>query len=382
MRNRREFLQGMAQTAGAIALGSIRSDRAAVFGRGIRQSATRTDTQNEGDLGNGTRREVRINGKRVKTVDVHCHCTVDVRDIVKGTILERAGGGGGGSLDNAVGPRRLQVMDAQGIDVEVLSINAFWYAAEEDLARKLIDYQNHKLADMCAAYPGRFFAFASVALQFPELAAQQLEDGMKHQGLRGAAIGESVEGEELSARKFDPFWAKAEELDAMIFLHPQSSEETTGIAKRVRGPGALGNVIGNPLESTIALSHLIFDGTMDRFPKLKLCTAHGGGFLPSYVDRMDHGCTVVPSSCKGLELKHKPSEYIRELYFDSLVFTGEGLRHLVANTQASHIMIGTDYPFPWVTDPVGHVLGTPTLSVSDKVAILGGNACSLLKIPA
>ena len=326
------------------------------------------------------RRTVTIAGKRIKTVDVHAHCNVNVSAIVKGTALERSGGGP--NVKDDLGGDRLATMDQQGIDVEALSINAFWYAADQDLARKLIDYQNQKLADMCAQYPGRFVAFSSVALQFPELAAQQMEEAIKHLGLRGAAIGENVNGEELSSRRLDPFWAKAQELDALVFLHPQASAEATGIANRVKGPGALSNVIGNPLESSIALSHLIFDGTLDRFPNLKICTAHGGGFLPSYVDRMDHGCTVVPGDCKNLALQMKPSEYIRKMYFDSLVFTGEGLRHLVANSAPTHIMVGTDYPFPWVTDPVDHVLGTPTLSAADQVAILGGNACKLLNIPA
>jgi aminocarboxymuconate-semialdehyde decarboxylase len=367
MSNRRSFIRSLAAAStGVFAF----ADNLSTLGSPLPQAPAATSK----------RREVAVNGKRVKTVDIHAHCNVDVSEIVKGTILEGAGGGGGGR-NNDLGGDRLKVMDEQGIDVEALSINAFWYAADQDLARKLIDAQNRKLAELSAAYPGRFVGFTSVALQFPELAAQQMEDGIKSLGLRGAAIGENVNGEELSSPRFDPFWAKAQELDALVFLHPQSSAEATGITSRVKGSGALSNVIGNPLESTIALSHLIFDGTFDRFPSLKICTAHGGGFLPSYVDRMDHGCAVVPGDCKGLALKMKPSEYVRKMYFDSLVFTGEGLRHLVANTQTSHIMVGTDYPFPWVTDPVGHVLSTPTLSDTDRIAILGANACKLLNIP-
>ena len=119
-----------------------------------------------------------------------------------------------------LGNVRLEKMDEMGIDVQAVSINPFWYAADRDLATRLIDLQNHKLAEMCAAHPDRFVAFASVALQFPDLAAKQLEDAMKL-GLRGAAIGGNVEGEELSLPKYDPFWAKAEELQAPIFMHPQ-----------------------------------------------------------------------------------------------------------------------------------------------------------------
>src|SRR5262249_11474208 len=134
--------------------------------------------------------------------------------------------------------------------------------------------------------------FATVALQFPELAAEQLEHGIKALGLRGAGIAAFVEGEELSSRKFDPFWAKAEELQALVFIHPIQSPRTTGAGKRLQASGALGNVIGNPLETTIALSHLIFEGTLDRYPNLKICASHGGGYLPSYAARMDHGCSV------------------------------------------------------------------------------------------
>jgi len=121
----------------------------------------------------------------------------------------------------------------------------------------LIDLQNDKLAEICAAQPDRFVPLASVALQHPDLAAQQLEDARKKYNMRGAAIGCSVEGAELSDPKFDPFWAKAQELQMLLFMHPQNSDRATGITNRVRGPGVLGNVIGNPLETTIALSHLI-----------------------------------------------------------------------------------------------------------------------------
>jgi aminocarboxymuconate-semialdehyde decarboxylase len=138
-------------------------------------------------------------------------------------------------------------------------------------------------------------------------------------------------------------------------------------------------VIGNPLETTIALSHLIFEGTLDRFPRLRLAAAHAGGYLPSYVGRSDRGCFAFPEYCTG-ENQRLPSEYLRALYFDSMVFTGEGLRHLVAEVGASQIMIGTDDPFPWTTTPVDHVLDAPGLTDADREAILGGNAARLLNL--
>jgi aminocarboxymuconate-semialdehyde decarboxylase len=331
-----------------------------------------------------SRRQVSVGGKRIKTIDIHCHCVVpEIADLLKGTRLEaRALGTIKSPTNNPPMEQRLAAMDAQGIDVEAMSINAFWYSADRDLARRLIDLQNEKLAQMCKAAPDRFVGFAAVALQFPELAAEQLEQGIKQHGLRGAAIGCTVEGKELSDPMFDPFWAKAEELQALVFMHPQNSDEVTGIAKRVQGfNGALPNVIGNPLETTIALSHMIFEGTFDRFPRLRVAAAHGGGYLPSYVDRSDNGCETL-KQCKGPYPKKKPSEYFKQIYVDSLVFSPEALRHLVAVTGASQIMIGTDYGFPWVKNPVDHVLSTLGLSDDDKVAILGGTAAKLLKIDA
>src|SRR5580698_8393955 len=356
MPHRRGFLKAVAGAAGIVAA-----------------SCSLLDAQQTGER---RRRTLTLGGRRVKTVDVHAHCVVP-----EALALMRMPAGSSASWDNpqlVIGPDRLRVMDEQGIDVEALSINPFWYAAEHDLASQIIQLQNEKLAALCAAYPGRFVAFATVALQHPEMAAQQLEDGKKL-GLRGAAIGGHVNGEELSAPRFDPFWAKAEELGSLIFIHPQGIPE---LQKRFQGNGYLGNVIGNPLETTIALSHLIFDGTLDRFPGLKICAAHGGGYLPSYAARMDYGCSVFTEQCKGPTLKKRPSEYLKQLYFDSIVFTSEGLRHLVAECGASQVVIGTDYAVPWVKDPVDHVLDTPSLSDGDRIAILGGNAAKLLKIEA
>jgi aminocarboxymuconate-semialdehyde decarboxylase len=333
----------------------------------------------------GKRREVTVGGKRVRTVDVHAHCSVpDVLDLVKGTAMEKLLLGQlKGNLGFPVAEARLADMDKEGMDVQALSINAFWYGAEPDLARRIFDIQAQKLAEWCKAFPGRFVAYAPVSLQHPEIAAEQLERGVKQFGLIGAGIAPTCAGEEIAAAKFDPFWKKAEELQALVFIHPSTGgQDTMGIAKRVHGSGALGNVIGNPLETSIALAHLIFQGTLDKFPNLKICAAHGGGYLPSYAARMDHGCSVFPAQCKGPTLKKKPSEYLKQLYFDSLVFTPQALRHLVAEHGASQIVIGTDYAVPWVKAPIDHVLNTPGLADEERIAILGGNAAKLLKLPA
>jgi aminocarboxymuconate-semialdehyde decarboxylase len=271
---------------------------------------------------------------------------------------------------------RIRAMDEQGIDVEALSINPFWYEADRDLAAEIIRIQNEKLAEVSASQPDRFVAFATVALQHPDLAVEQLQDGIKKYGLRGVSSGCRVNGEELADPRFHPFWAKVEEMGVLVFIHPQG---TPDLRRRLQGSGVLENVIGNPLDTTIALSHLIFEGTLDRFPGLKICAAHGGGYLPSYAARSDAGIVTFPDRYT-VPLKKKPTEYLRQLYFDSLIFSPEALRHLIAETGPSQIMMGTDYPFPWTSTAVDHILATPDLTDDERVAILGGTAAQLLGI--
>jgi aminocarboxymuconate-semialdehyde decarboxylase len=317
------------------------------------------------------RREVVVNGNHVRTVDVHAHCHVPEANALMGLKAPPQ------SL--VISPERIRAMDDQGIDIEALSINPiFWYKADPDVAGQVVKLQNEKLAEICTAQPDRFVGLASVALQHPDLAAEQLEYAVQQLGLRGALIGGSVNGEELSDPKFHPFWAKAEQLGVLIFIHPQGTAELN-TSSRLKGNGVLDNVIGNPLETTIALSHLIFEGTLDAYPGLKICAAHAGGYLPSYAARSDQGCVTFPARCTKT-LKKKPSEYLRQLYYDSMVFTPEGLRHLVAEVGASQIVLGTDYPFPWTKTAVDHILTTPGLSDAERVAILGETAEKLLAI--
>jgi aminocarboxymuconate-semialdehyde decarboxylase len=322
----------------------------------------------------GRRRQVTVGGRRVKTIDVHAHCVVPKALDLLGFKLEDQRG----PNIEEVGAIRLRAMDEQGIDVEALSINPNWYKAERDLVTEVIRIQNDTLAELCATHPDRFVAYASVALQYPDLAVQQLEHGVKKLGLRGAAVGGSVAGTEFSDPKFHPFWAKCEELGVLVFIHPQSTPE---LNKRFKGNGWLSNVIGNPLDTTIALSHLIFEGTLDRFPGLKICAAHGGGFLPSYAPRSDNGCRVAPEECNpAVKLKKKPTEYLRQMYFDSLIFTSEALRHLAAEVGSSQIVIGTDHPIPWQSESVDHILNAPGFTDDERRAMLGETAAKLLGI--
>jgi predicted TIM-barrel fold metal-dependent hydrolase len=359
MTTRRSFLKG----AGAASV--------AFCGCGMRDAHAETS---------GRQLPVMVGNKRVKTIDVHAHClfreAVNLMGDDAGSVSVPVNGA---DNQHIVVAERLRQMDAMAIDMEVLSINPFWYRKDRDTATAIVTMQNEKLAELCAAHPDRFAAFASLALQFPDLAAQQLEHAVKTLGLRGAQIGGSVAGEEFSNPKFHPVWAKAEELGAALFIHPQSTPELT---RRFKGNGWLSNTIGNPLDTTIALQHLIFEGTLDRFPDLKVLAAHGGGYLGSYAARSDHACFVAPpGGCNpDITLKKPPTEYLRQLYFDALVFTPEALRHLVAQVGASQVMLGSDHPFVWEPHPVDHVFATTTLSDDEKVAILGGNAARLLGI--
>jgi predicted TIM-barrel fold metal-dependent hydrolase len=326
----------------------------------------------------GRRLPVKVKGKRIKTIDVHSHCLFHESLALMGdeasNVIPKTKGAEEHFIANAI-ENRLKGMDAMAIDMEVLSINPSWYRKDRDIAAQIVKINNEKLAEVCASRPDRFAAFASLSLQYPDLAVQQLETAVKKQGLKGAAIGGSVLGEDFSSERFHPVWAKAEELGAVLFIHPQS---TPPLAARFKGNGWLANTIGNPLDTTIALQHLIFEGTLDKYPGLKIIAAHGGGYLPSYAPRSDHACFVSPQNCNpDIKLKKKPTEYLNQLYFDALVFTPEALRHLVAQVGASQIVLGTDHPIPWEEHPVDHVFATTTLSDKDKAAILGGNAARL-----
>lgn len=336
----------------------------------------------------GKRRQVTVGGRRVRTIDIHAHCYVDVQDFVKGHPEAQAPNGGPPAFNGPfLSPTkdveaRLRHMDEHGIDIQAVSLApAYNYWAERDLAVEIVTRQNQQIAALCAAHPDRFVGLGALSLQHPDLAVSQMSHGVKELGFRGFEIGGSVNGDDLSHPKFNPVWAMAEELGILLLLHPATFAE--GL-KRFQGNGFLPNVVGNPLETTVAFTHLIFDGTLDRYPGLKICGSHGGGYLPSYLGRTDH-CAELSNRCKPVK-KH-PSEYFKgQLYCDSIVFTAEGMRHLVAEVGAGHVLFGTDFPFdvidPFMGDPreVDSVLGLHSLSEADQRAILGETAAKLLGI--
>ena len=325
---------------------------------------------------------VTVAGKRVKTIDVHSHCHFHEAGALLGADAPKIQIPPVNGAEEAfiTVEKRIAAMDSQAIDMEVLSVNPFWYNKDRDLAEKIVKIQNEKLAELCASKPDRFAAYASLTLQAPDLAVQELETAVKKQGLKGAAIGDRVGDLEFSDPKLHPVWAKAEELGVPLFIHPQAQPE---LSKRLAGNGWLSNAIGNPLGTTIALSHLIFEGTFDRFPGLKVIAAHGGGYLGSYADRSDHACLVGPKGCNpDIKLKKKPTEYLKQIYFDSLVFEPEAIRHLVAQVGASQVVLGSDYPYAWEMHPVDPIFATASLSDDQKADILGRTAAKLFNVEA
>ena len=334
--------------------------------------------------------------RKFLTVDVHCHVlTAEVERLVAGCPEKQAEGAAQLHMYGAESVEynrtlfadlmpqltdvneRLRRMDAMGVDMQVISPspNQYYYWADIDLAKQIVATQNEHIASVCAAHPDRLRGLGNVALQHAELSVQQLTDCVGKFGLRGVEISSAVNGLDLSDARFERFWAKAEELDCLVFIHPLG----TSLGERVNRH-YLGNIIGQPIETTIALSHLIFGGVLDRYPELKICAAHGGGYLASYIGRSDHGFAVRPEAGK---IKHKPSEYLKHIYFDSLVYTPEALRHLIAEFGVAQVMLGTDYPFDMgAYEPEKLISAVPGLSEKDREQILGGNAARLLGIDA
>jgi aminocarboxymuconate-semialdehyde decarboxylase len=230
---------------------------------------------------------------------------------------------------------------------------------------------NEHVAEVCALRPDRLVGLGGVSLQFPELAASQLRSAMTTLGLRGAEISTRAGDLELDDPRLDPFWQAAQDLGAVLFIHPPGNTLSGRLARYY-----LINLIGNPLDTTIALTHLIFGGVLERFPRLKIVAAHGGGYLPSYFSRTEHGHAVRPEL---QTIPRPPREYLRQIWIDNLVFNPENLAHLVSVMGASRIVLGTDYPFDMGQEnPVDLVEAVAGLTDEQAAQIKGGNAVELL----
>ena len=269
---------------------------------------------------------------------------------------------------------RLADMDRLGIETQVLSPSPtqYHYWADASTAAYIVELQNRRLEEICAVRPDRFLALGAVAMQHPELAVEQL-DNLMARGFKGVEISTRIDGRDLSDAAFEPFWRSAAAREAVIFIHPLGSSLGGRIA-----PFYLSNVIGQPIETTIALSCLIFSGVFDRHPRLKICAAHGGGYLPGYIGRSNHAHQVRPEAAT---CRRRPSEYLRGIWFDTVVHDPAVLGHLIEAVGASQVVLGTDYPFDMGEYRVAELLASiPNLDEAGRDAIVSGNARRLLGI--
>jgi len=273
---------------------------------------------------------------------------------------------------------RLKDMDRMGIDVQAIcpAPQQTYYWTEPDVGREMSRMVNERLAQIVAQWPERFVALGTVPLQDVQIAVQELERGVKQLGLRGVEINPSVNGMELTDPRLDldAFFAKAQELDVVIFMHPIGFTQGERLVDHY-----FNNLIGNPLETTVAASHLIFDGVIDRHPRLKIVLPHAGGYLGHYWARMDHGWRARPDT--KTVIKKKPTTYLEKFYFDTITFDTQMLRHLIDRWGPDHVLLGTDYPFDMgEEDPVGLISRVPGLKPAEREAIMGGTAARLLKL--
>lgn len=268
---------------------------------------------------------------------------------------------------------RLAELDAMGIDIQVVmpSPGQCYHQLAPEPAITAARLVNEGMAAFCAHRPDRLIPFGTVALQAPDAGVAELEHCAGILGFKGVQVLTNVGGAELSDPRFAAFWAAAERLGVLVVIHPAGYTQPDRFRDYY-----FDNVIGNPLDTTVALHHLIMDGVLARHPDLRLMAAHGGGFLPAYSGRIDHAWGAR-SDARG-DLPEPPTTYLRRVYLDSVVFTPHQLAYLVQVFGADRILMGTDYPFDMGEyDPIGHVAGAG-LSASGVAALCGGNARALL----
>ncbi|KAA0969574.1 amidohydrolase [Aureimonas fodinaquatilis] len=271
---------------------------------------------------------------------------------------------------------RLAVLDKMRIDFQVVAPPPFqcYYTLPVEHAIKASQLVNDGVAAFVARRPDRFAGIGTVALQDPAEAAKELERCVKELGLKGVQVLTNVQGEEIGDARFEAFWKKAEELGCLVIIHPNGFSH----GERFRNY-YFSNVIGNPLETTIALHHIIFNGVLERYPNLRILAVHGGGFLPAYSGRIDHAWGARQDS--HAKLPKPPSEYLRKVYFDSVVFTPHQLEYLVKLYGADKIVMGTDYPYDMADyDPVGHILSSENLTSEEMSKVAGLTTAKLLGI--
>ncbi|MFC4171080.1 amidohydrolase family protein [Microvirga sp. GCM10011540] len=327
----------------------------------------------------------------VRTIDVHAHIlTEEMMRLMRreapdiGPTLSEVDEHGGvlqvGSIVQRPFPRgawdlelRLRDMDQAEVDMQVLSVcpQTFLYDRDPALTAALSSIQNDEIAKIVRQHPDRFLGIATLPMQDPERAVAELRRAMTQLGLSGAQIGSHVEGRNLDDPALEPLWAAAEELGAFILVHPQK----TAAGDRLKSY-YLKNLIGNPLDTTIAAASLVFGGVLERHPNLKFCFAHGGGFMPYQTGRMNHGYDVRAEG--KVNLKEPPEVSIRRLYFDCILHFEPALRYLVDTFGADHVLLGSDYPFDMGTMDGVRQIRALRATPEERNLILGEAAAVLL----
>ena len=273
---------------------------------------------------------------------------------------------------------RLRDMDRMGVDIQAVcpAPYHFFYFTEAAYGAELAREVNEGIAGVVADNADRFVGLGTVPLQNAELALRELDHAVKHLGLRGVEICTNVNGKNLTdpSLGLDPFFARCEQLGILVFMHPLGYTQADRLTNHY-----FNNVIGNPLESTVAVSHLIFDGVMARYPKLKVLVAHGGGYIAHYWARMDHAWRARADT--RTVIKRKPSSYLNKFYFDTITHDPEMLGRLIEHYGADHVVLGTDYPYDMADDhPLDTLSQVKRLPKASRDLVAGGNAARLLKL--
>lgn len=273
--------------------------------------------------------------------------------------------------------RRLEDMDRMGVDIQALSVAPpqYYYWTEPDLGERLARRLNERIAEICREHPRRFVGLGTLPMQDPERAVAELDRVTEEYGFNGVEICTNVNGADYDHPRFEPFFARAEELKTLIVLHPHGYTDALRLSDYY-----LANVIGNPLDSSVALARMIFGGVFERHPDLKVCIVHGGGYLPFYWARMDHAWEGRTDP--RVALSHKPSDDLRKIYVDTVVFDPTILRTLITTMGVDHVVLGTDYPYDMGHyDPHGLLGAVADLTDAQRQQILGGTAAQLLRLP-
>ena len=269
--------------------------------------------------------------------------------------------------------RRLADMARYGFDQQLLAVSpqTVMYDKSPEVALTASRIQNDAIAARSASQPDKFLGLATVPLQSPALAAAELERAMKGGGIAGAMLGTNIEGKNLDWEELDPFWAKAEDLGAVLLLHPL---KVAGIDRQK--VYYLQNFIGNPLDTTIAAACIVFGGVLERFPRLKIVLSHGGGFTPYQQARWIHGWAERPEA--KVRLKGEPGPSIDRLLYDTILHDVAPLQFLVDLVGADRVMLGTDYPFDMGQYDLLDVIDQLRITTKDRETILGGAATRLM----